>query len=84
MKKKERCICGSSSGVSGICDECRCLLRAKRSKKIDVIEKFRADYNKLHNTYKTYGQFVAMLDAIARRKKDFDNRRKKEGFKKVR
>lgn len=81
MKKEEQSICCSGCGV---CDECRYLLRAKRSKSIGVIENFRADYNKLHNTYKTYGQFVALLDAIARRKKNFDNRRKKEDFKKVR
>lgn len=84
MKKEEVCICGNSCGISGICDECKYLLRAKRSKSIRVIELFRADYNRMHGTYKTYGQFVAMLDAIARRKKYFDSRRKEENIKKVR
>lgn len=84
MKKQEICICGNSCKKDNICDECRYLLRAKRSKSIGVIEKFREDYNRSHGTYKSYGQFVAMLDNIARRKKYFDDRRKKEALKKVR
>ncbi len=73
----EKCICGSEIKKSGLCDECLYLLRAKRSKNIKIIEKFRYDYNRLHNTYKSYGQFVLLLDLIDRRKKNFDNRRKK-------
>lgn len=84
MKKEEICICGNRCEKNGICNECICLLKAKKSKSIRVIEKFREDYNRLHNTYKSYGQFVAMIDAIARRKKYFDDRRKKENSKKIR
>ena len=84
MKNMNFCICGNKSVKSGLCDECMYLLRAKRSKSIAVVEKFREDYNKKHNTYNSYGQFVAMLDLISRRKKHFDNRRKKDNFKKIR
>lgn len=84
MTMQEKCICGSSATKDGLCDECRHLLRAKRSKSIKIIEKFREDYNRTHGTYKSYGQFVFMLDCIYRRKKDFDSRRKKENFKKLR
>lgn len=80
----KKCFCGKNAVKDGICDECRYFLRAKRSKNIKVVEKFRNDYNRLHGTYKSYGQFVAMIDCIARRKKDFDNRRKKERIKKIR
>ena len=82
--KNEKCICGNTAVKDGICDECRYLLRAKRSKNIGIVEKFREDYNRLHGTYKSYGQFVLMLDCIYRRKKYFDSRRKKEDFKKLR
>ncbi len=78
------CICGKKAVKSGICEECQYLLRAKRSKNIAIIEKFRKDYNAKHGVYKSYGQFVAMLDLIARRKKGCDDRRKKAVVKKVR
>jgi len=81
---KDICICGSKSIKSGLCEECTRLLRAKRSKSIRVVEKFREDYNRLHGTYKSYGQFVLLLDLISRRKKEVDNRRKKAVVKKVR
>lgn len=78
------CICGNKSIKNGICKECQYLLRAKRSKSIVVIEKFREDYNRNHGTYKSYGQFVLLLDMIDRRKKQLDYRRKKAVVKKVR
>lgn len=84
MENINTCICGKKLETDGLCEECRYLLRAKRSKNIAVIEKFRQDYNRLHGTYKSYGQFVLMLDLIARRKKSFDHRRKKDNFKKIR
>lgn len=77
------CICGERIVKSALCEECSYLLRAKRSKSITVIEKFRSDYNQKHGTYKSYGQFVLMLDMIDRRAKS-DNRRKKAVVKKVR
>lgn len=77
------CICGNNVVKNGLCEECGLLLRAKRSKSIAIIEKFRNDYNKKHGTYKSYGQFVLLLDMIDRRVKG-DNRRKKEVIKKVR
>ncbi len=84
MNKIEICICGNESVKSGLCEECLYLLRAKRSKNLGVVEKFREDYNNRYNTYKSYGQFVLLLDMIDRRKKEVDNRRKKATVKKVR
>ncbi len=80
----DKCVCGRDIIKNGLCDECAILLRAKRSKNIKIVEKLRYDYNASHSTYKTYGQFVAMIDLIYRRKKDFDNRRKKGVSKAVR
>lgn len=84
MDNRQICICGEKAIKSGLCEECIYLLRAKRSKSITVVEKFRDDYNKLHGTYKSYGQFVLLLDMIDRRKKSIDGRRKKDALKKVR
>lgn len=84
MEKFEKCLCGNHCGKDGICDECKKMLRAKKSKSLNIIEKFRNDYNVKHNTSVSYGQFVAFIDNIARRKKRFDDRRKKESFKKIR
>ena len=80
----EVCICGNKAIKNGLCEECMYLLRAKRSKSLNVIEKFRNDYNRKHNTYKSYGQFVLLLDMIDRRKKEVDNTRKKANAKKIR
>ncbi len=79
----QKCVCGKPCVKYGLCQECNMLLRAKRSKNIAIVEKFRNDYNNSH-TYKTYGQFVALLDLIYRRKKSFDNRRKKGVSEKIR
>ena len=49
MKNNEFCICGNKAVRHGLCDECIYLLRAKRSKSIAIVEKFREDYNKIHN-----------------------------------
>ena len=84
MKKIDFCICGNDAVKYGLCEECIYLWRAKKSKNISVVEKFRNDYNKNHNVYKSYGQFVLLLDMIDRRKKEVDNRRKKASFKNVR
>lgn len=84
MKKNEFCICGNKAVRHGLCNECIYLLRAKRSKSIAIVEKFRDDYNKTHNLYKSYGQFVLLLDLIYRRKKEVDDRAKKAVVKKVR
>ena len=84
MKGLTLCICGSEVVKNGLCEECMDLLRAKKSKNIGVLEKFRRDYNEKHSTYKSYGQFVLLLDMIDRRKRDVDNRRKKATVKKVR
>lgn len=84
MKKFNVCVCGSSDVKDGICKECRYLLRAKKSKSVEIVEKFRADYNRQHNTYKSYGQFVLLIDMISRRKKESDDRRKETVIKKVR
>lgn len=78
------CICGNKSIKNGLCEECIYLLRAKRSKSIKIIEKFRSDYNQKHSIYKSYGQFVLLLDTIDRRKREVDNTRKKADAKKVR
>ena len=84
MKNIDVCICRNSAVKSGLCEECLYLLRAKRSKNIGIVEKFRNDYNERHGTYKSYGQFVLLLDMIDRRKRYVDNRRKKAVVKKVR
>lgn len=84
MKKYDLCVCGNKSCEKGLCKECIYLLRAKKSKNINVVEKFRADYNARHGGYVTYGQFVGLIDLIARRRKDFDNRRKEKNIKKIR
>lgn len=82
--REDICYCGNRSIKSGLCEECLYLLRAKKSKSIKIIEKFREDYNNQHGTYKSYGQFVLMLDLLDRRKRDIDNTRKKAVVKKVR
>lgn len=84
MKEIYICYCGNESVKNGLCEECLYLLRAKRSKNIGIVEKFRNDYNERHSTYKSYGQFVLLLDMIDRRKREIDNRRKKAAVKKVR
>lgn len=84
MKNIEICICGNKVFDKGLCEECLYLLRAKRSKNVNVIEKFRKDYNDKHNVYKSYGQFVLFIDMLDRRRKEVDNRRKKAAVKKVR
>ena len=84
MKNIDVCICRNNAVKSGLCEECLYLLRAKRSKRIGIVEKFRNDYNDRHGTYKSYGQFVLLLDMIDRRKRYVDNRRKKAVVKKVR
>ena len=76
------CVCGKKAVKDGLCEECIYLLRAKRSKSIGVVEKFRTEYNENHDIYKSYGQFVLLLDMIDRRKKS-DDRRKKAAVKKV-
>lgn len=84
MKNIDFCICGEKAIKGGLCEECLYLLRAKKSKNITIVEKFRNDYNESHNTYKSYGQFVLLLDTIDRRKREVDNRGKKAVVKKVR
>ena len=49
MRNDKFCICGNKAVRYGLCDECIYLLRAKRSKSIAIVEKFRDDYNKTHN-----------------------------------
>lgn len=84
MNRIDFCVCGGKCEKDGLCEECHWLLRAKRSKSIKIVEKFREDYNRKHSTYKSYGEFVLLLDMIDRRKKDLDGRRKKAVVKKVR
>ena len=83
MSKVNICVCGCKVDGDSLCDECRSLLRAKKSKNISIIEKFRFDYNQRHGTYKSYGQFVLLLDTIDRGIKS-DDRRKKAVIKKIR
>ena len=84
MKNNTKCICGKAATRHGICDECKELLKVCKCKSLVMLERIRNDYNNKHNTYKTYGQFVAYVDAISRRKKEFDNTRKKAFAKAVR
>ena len=84
MKKFDSCVCGERNIDNGLCESCRALIRAKRSKKIAVVEKFRADYNRQKGTYKSYGHFVLLLDMIDRRKREIDNRGEKATAAKIR
>ena len=84
MKTTQKCICLNNASAHGLCEECIALLKVKKCKNIAMIEKIRTKYNETHDQYKTYGQFVAMVEEISRRKKDFDNRRKKANTKKIR
>lgn len=84
MNNIDICICGNKSIKSDLCEECLYLLRAKKSKNIRIVEKFREDFNNKNGTYKSYGQFVLLLDMIDRRKRQVDDRRKKAAAKKIR
>lgn len=84
MSELNKCICGNGASRYGLCEECKILLKAKKMKDIAAVEKLRNEYNSKNDTYKTYGQFVCLVDAIYRRKKEIDNRRKKASIAKVR
>lgn len=84
MRDINICICNAKAVKCGLCEDCLDLLRAKKSKNIRIVERFRRDFNEKRNTYKSYGQFVLMLDMIERRKREVDGRRKKADIKKIR
>ncbi len=84
MSKFIKCVCGNKVSKYGLCEECIKLLKVKKMKDITAVERLRSNYNNSNDTYKTYGQFVAFVEVIYRRKKQFDNTRKKASVAKVR
>ena len=83
--ERKRCDCGAlyipQHPKDNICPECRYYLRGLHSKNVYLIEDLRAEYNK-HHHYKSYGQFVALLQVIEeRRRRGIDNKREKENPK---
>ncbi len=73
MKKRKRCGCGefyeSQYDGDNICPVCKFYLRALRSKDVRFVERLRDDYIKRSGRYLSYGQFVALLEQIERRRK---------------
>ena len=84
MKQEKLCLCGNAVERYDLCNECRQLLKVKKYKSVAAVEAMRNEYNASHDRYMTYGQFVAYIEAIYRRKKNFDNTRKKVTSKEVR
>lgn len=70
--KRKRCGCGElyepQHDKDKICFECRYFLRALHSKNIFFVEQLRAEYIKRYGRYLSYGQFVAKLREIERRR----------------
>ncbi len=76
--KRKRCGCGElyEPQHDKICPVCRYFLRALRSKDVFFVEQMRAEYIKRYGKYLSYGQFVAKLEQIERRRTR-DSKRKK-------
>ena len=72
-KKRKRCGCGElyepKHNKDNICPSCRYFLQAKHSKNIDLVEHLRIEYIKRYGKHLTYGQFVAKLEEIERRRR---------------
>lgn len=78
--KRKHCECGElyepKNSKDNICPICRYFLRALHSKDVHFVERMRYEYIKRHGGYLSYGQFVAKLEQIERRRK-CDSKRKK-------
>ncbi len=70
--KRKHCGCGElyepQHNKDNICPVCRYFLRALRSKDVFFIERLRYEYIKRYGKYISYGQFVAKLEHIERRR----------------
>lgn len=71
--RRKRCECGElyepKHNNDNICPECRYFLRALYNKNIYFVERLRAEYIKRCGRYLSYGQFVAQMQQIERRRK---------------
>ena len=85
--KRKRCGCGElyepQYKGDNICPVCRYYLRALRSKDVHFVERMRHDYIERYGGYLSYGQFVALLEQMKRRRKVNDAEGKKENTKKL-
>lgn len=79
--KRKQCGCGEQyepqHNKDNICPICRYYLRALHSKDVYFVERLRHEYIKRYGKYLSYGQFVAKLREIERRRRN-DDKRKKE------
>ncbi len=70
--KRKQCWCGKlyepRHDKDNICPECRYFLRALHSKNVHFVERLRYEYIKRYGKYISYGQFVAKLQDIERRR----------------
>lgn len=78
--KRKRCGCGElyepQHDKDNICPVCRYFLHALHSKDVHFVERLRYEYIKRYGGYLSYGQFVAKLQEIERRRTR-DSKRKK-------
>lgn len=70
--KRKQCGCGAEfepkNSEDNICPICRYYLRALHSRDIHFVEQLRREYIKQYSKYISYGQFVAKLQDIERRR----------------
>ena len=70
--KRKQCGCGElyelQHDKDNICPICRYYLRALRSKDVHFVERLRREYIEQYGKYVSYGQFVAKLQDIERRR----------------
>ena len=79
--KRKQCGCGEQyepqHNKDNICPVCSYFVRGLHSKNILLVERLRHEYIKHYGKYISYGQFVAKLEHIERRRLH-DARKKKE------
>lgn len=78
---RKQCGCGAEfepqHSKDNICPICRYYLRALHSKDVRFVERLRHEYIEQYGRHISYGQFVAKLEQIERRRRN-DDKRKKE------
>lgn len=69
---RKQCECGElyepQHDKDNICPICRYYLRALRSKDVHFVERLRHEYIEQYGRYLSYGQFIAKLEQIERRR----------------
>lgn len=74
---RKQCECGElyepQHDKDNICPICRYYLRALRSKDVHFVERLRHEYIEQYGRYLSYGQFIAKLEQIERRRIVRDN-----------